>query len=338
MKLYRLQGLAAAALLACAGGTAVAQDTNVQLFGLVDVGVGRLQEPGSAAVYRVENGRMTTSHWGLRGTEELGGGLQAVFSLESFFRADTGATGRFDGDSFFARNAYVGLAGTQWGSVRLGRNTTPLFVSTISFNAFGDSYGFSPTVRHVFLPNAVTAPVTGDSAWSDSVLYSTPTWGGFRANAIVAAGEQNGGRNWSASAVYGAGPLGATLVFQDVKKGATVPDSRTWQAGLSWDFNVAKVFAQHTRAESRGVTPEAEYRLTDVTAAIPVGGGGSRVLAGYGLLDRSTGRDRRTFSFGYDHQFSKRTDLYAMAMQDKDEAAATRQTARSWAVGVRHRF
>ena len=338
MKFHRSHGVTAAVLLACAAGAAVAQQTDVQLFGLVDVGVGRLQEPGSPAAYRVENGRMTTSHWGLRGTEELGGGLQAVFALESFFRADSGATGRFDGDAFFARNAYVGLAGAPWGSVRLGRNTTPLFVSSITFNAFGDSYGFSPTVRHVFLPNAATASVTGDSAWSDSVLYSTPTWGGLKASAIVAAGEGNGGRNWSASAVYSAGPLAATLVFQDVEKGAAVPDSRTWQAGLSWDFKVAKVFAQHTRADRRGVTPEVAYRLTDVTAAIPVGAGGSRVLAGYGLLHRDTGRDRKTFSIGYDHQFSKRTDLYAVAMQDKDEAAATRQTARSWAVGVRHRF
>ncbi len=76
--------------------------------------------------------------------------LQAIFTLESFFRAQNGQYGRFRGDTFFARNAYVGIQGPI-GTFTAGRLTTQLFVSTILFNPFVDSYIFSLIVYHVFL-------------------------------------------------------------------------------------------------------------------------------------------------------------------------------------------
>lgn len=63
--------------------------------------------------------------------------------MAAFLRNDTGAMGRFNGDGFFARNSYVGLQG-KYVTVTVGRNTTPLFVSTLVFNAVGDSFGFRP--------------------------------------------------------------------------------------------------------------------------------------------------------------------------------------------------
>jgi predicted porin len=338
-KSFPVRGLALAALLACAG--AAQAQSSVQLYGLVDMSAGRFQDPGVASRSGVENGSMTTSYWGLRGKEDLGSGLSAVFALEAFFRADTGAQGRFNGDTFFARNSYVGLSSDQLGTVTLGRNTTLLFVSTIVFNAFGDSYGFSPSVRHVFLPNALTAPVTGDSGWNDSVLYTTPSFGGLKGSVLYAASEKVGGRNVSAGLSYGTGPFAATAVFQDAKKDIStalaVNDTRTWQVGASYDFGVVKLFAQHTQAENRSLAGEPKSKLTDISAAIPVGNG--KILAAYGLLNRpDTDNDRKTFSLGYDHFLSKRTDVYAVAMRDKDEAVATRQSATSVAVGIRHRF
>lgn len=339
-KFTPIRGLALAALLACAG--AANAQSSVQLYGLVDMSAGRFQDPGAASATKVENGSMTTSYWGLRGKEDLGNDLSAIFALEAFFRADTGSSGRFNGDTFFARNSYVGLSSPTLGSLTLGRNTTLLFVSTIVFNAFGDSYGFSPSVRHVFLPSALTAPVTGDSGWNDSVLYTTPTFGGLKGSVLYAASEKVGGRNVSAALSYGIGPFAATAVFQDAKKdiSATVPvnDTRTWQVGAAYDFGVVKLFAQHTQAENRSLVGEPKSKLSDISAAVPVGSAG-KVLAAYGLLDRpNTDLDRKTFSVGYDHFLSKRTDVYAVAMRDKDEAVTTHQNATSFAVGIRHRF
>ncbi|WP_232540373.1 porin [Azohydromonas aeria] len=332
-KSFPIRGLALAAVLACAG--AAQAQSSVQLAGLVDMSVGSFKAPGDAsATTRAENGSMTTSYWLMRGKEDLGSGLSAIFSLESFFRADTGASGRFTGDTLFSRSAYVGLDSATLGTLRLGRITTPLFVATVTFNAFGDSYGFSPTVRHVF----TSGTVTGDSGWSDAVAYSTPSFGGLKVNVVGALGERVGGNNASASAVFERGAFAATAVFQNVKKdGATgaVADTRTWQAGLAYDFGFAKVFAQHTDVDNR--TANLDYKLTAVSAAIPVTATG-KVLVAYGLLNRVDDADRKTFSVGYDHFLSKRTDVYAVAMRDKDERATSEQTGRSFAVGIRHRF
>jgi predicted porin len=87
-------------------------------------------------------GSMTTSFFGFRGGEDLGDGLAAYFVPESYMRPDTGESGRFGGDPFLTRNAYLGLSSASWDSIELGRNTTPLFVTTLRFNAFGPSIGF----------------------------------------------------------------------------------------------------------------------------------------------------------------------------------------------------
>ena len=208
-----LAGLIASASLAQA-------QTHVSTYGLADVAIGRFQNPGSAAVNAVESGKMTTSHLGFRGSEDLGGGLSAVFVLEHFFRPDTGTPGRFDGDVYWGRNAYVGFRGA-FGSVHVGRITTSLFVNTLVYNPFGDSFGFSPSIRHFF----ASGTVTGDSAWSDSLRYTSPKFGGVSFTAHVAAGEGNGGHNTGLSAQYGGGPLSVGAAWQNARKGATVADT-----------------------------------------------------------------------------------------------------------------
>jgi hypothetical protein len=85
---------------------------SAQLYGLVDAFAGsmrRSDEPGRTKV--LNSGGMTTSFWGVRGTESLGDGLQAQFALESFFQPDTGIVGRNGTDPYFSRNAWVGPRG-----------------------------------------------------------------------------------------------------------------------------------------------------------------------------------------------------------------------------------
>ena len=77
-------------------------------------------------------------------------GTKALFDLNGFFRTDSGSMGRFNGDSMFSRNAYVGLQNDRYGALKLGRNTTPYFVSTILFNPLVDSYVFSPMIFHTY--------------------------------------------------------------------------------------------------------------------------------------------------------------------------------------------
>lgn len=101
--------LAAAMALLATGAQA---QSSVELTGLLDLWGGRLEMAGDNGHRSVLNsGGMTTSWWGFKGTEDLGGGLKAGFALTSFLQADTGVPGRFTGDSFFSRDASVSLSG-----------------------------------------------------------------------------------------------------------------------------------------------------------------------------------------------------------------------------------
>jgi len=322
--------LIAASVMGALPGTAMAQ-SSVTLSGLLDISAGQSKAAGSSnKVWGVDNGQMTTSWFGASGSEDLGGGLSALFTLQSFMRADTGASGRFGADTFWARNAFVGLASSSLGKVTIGRNTTPFFVTTLSFNPFGDSFGYSPSIRHYF----TSGTLTGDSGWSDSVLYTSPKLGGATLQLFMAAAEAgSNGRNHGVNLRWGAGAFDSALSWQDVKKdGATaVADTKSWQGAASYDFGVARLFGQFGNVANK--TSGNEYDIVGLGASVPVGNG--KILAQWGQIKPETGAKRKTFSAGYDHFLSKRTDLYAVAMSDKIDG----QTSGSaFSVGIRHRY
>lgn len=317
-----------AGAIAALAGAAQAQNS-VTLYGLMDMSVGRFQNPGGVASKGVVSGNMTTSFFGLKGTEDLGGGLGAVFAIESFLRADTGSAGRFDADTFWARSAYVGLASSSLGTLTLGRNTTSLFVNTLLFNAFGDSFGFSPSIRHTF----TSGTVTGDTGWSDSLKYTSPKFGGLSFTAHLAANDEGGGdngRNGAFSALYFGGPFAAGVAYQKVRKG-TVNDTTSWQLGGSYALGTSKLFAQYAAVDND--TTGNEYKISGLGASIGFGAGAA--LVQWGRISPETGSDRTTFALGYDYNLSKRTDLYAVYMNDKISGL---EAGTSYGVGLRHRF
>ena len=334
MSITRLHKIAlASATLMSALGAQAQTDNAVSFYGLVDMSVGSTKAPGGTSSTSLDSGKMTTSFIGFGGKEDLGGGLSAVFKMEGFVRVNTGAQGRFDGDPTFARSAFVGLSSKELGTLTLGRNTTALFVSTLLFNAFGDSFGYSPSIRHYF----TSGTVTGDTGWSDSFAYSSPTWSGVRFG--VAGASKNGsgvtsnGGNWSANAAYGAGPLSSSIVVQRVKKDGASPvdDTRSVQWGGAYDFGVAKAYAQYGEVDN--ITKDNTYKISGLGARMPMGAGAW--LLQWGQISPETGNGRKTLSFGYLHNLSKRTELYAVAMSDKVENLSS---GSGYSLGIRHRF
>ena len=352
---------AAACALLCLAAVAQAQVSpsgDFRIYGLADMSVGRFQTPGGSRFYGVESGSMTTSYLGFSGTEDLGGGLRARFALESFIRTDAGAVGRFDGDAYYARNAFVGLSGA-FGTSQLGRNTTPLFVSTLAFNAFGDSFTFSPSIRHYFInpaPVGGRAQVVGDTGWNNSLLYSSPKFGNFNYNLALNAGENSPnatGRNVSVNGFYDVGRFAATVVWQRARN-ATSPlpsgfgKQDTAQVGASYDFGPAKLYAQYgqVRTASTDAAVDSRARISGVGAAVPTGALG-RVLVQYGY-SRTTGNFApatwKTATVGYDYNLSKNTDIYAVYMNERTTGVlagvtpAVTGTGNSVAAGMRMRF
>lgn len=348
--------LVIAASLFCA--TANAQNP-VTMSGVVDAYVGSLRMSGDAgSTLAVNSGGLTTSRLVFEGSEDLGGGLKTSFKLAAFLRVDAGAIGRFDGDPFFARDASIGLSGSL-GSVQLGRAPAPNLAPTILANPFGESFAFSPLILH---SNVNTAKWTwrttpSDTGWSNQVVYSTPSAGGLTVGLQYQFGEQSsnsnaGNRNnVGANLVYVKGPL--TFVgyverdqisnpvnpspFTAPVAGVMLPVTRSiWMVGGSYQAGVAKVFLSDGQSEA-DVT---NFKSKTLTAGVSVPVGDSRqgsILAAVARTEVSGlfNGTRTTTSFGYDHFLSRRTDFYAVVMND---AITDLSKGTSAGFGVRHRF
>ena len=345
-KSTRITALAGAALLACAGAQA---QSSVQLYGLIDASVGQFQNAGGVKLKRLDSGNLSTSYIGFKGSEDLGGGLRASFQLESFFLVDSGGATRVPGvDTFWARNSNVSLSGG-FGTLKLGRQGPPLFVSTLLFNALGDSFGYSPAIRQYYNAPYGT-PLVGDSGWNNAIGYSTPNFGGVTVNLLVAAGEGAAtakGPNWGGNVLFFSGPLALTVAAQKVQAQGTLGrgiaafpgfDSQTtFQVGGSYDLKFAKFFAQYGKI-STDATADVDTTNIQFGARVPVGAGS--ILAQYGQSTIKTQRvsaepKSKMLTAGYIYGLSKRTELYGIYMSDKYTGLASGTTL---ATGVRHTF
>lgn len=321
-----------------------AQDS-VQLAGTVDIFGGWLKMAGDARRTAVVNsGGMTTSWFGFRGSEDLGGGLKANFALTSFIRADSGTQGRFTGDTFFSRDANVGLSGS-FGSVTLGRALAPNFLPTVILNPFGDSFTFSPLVLHKNVPlfngTGWAATTPADTGWSNQLQYGTPDIGGFRANLHYQLGEvpaQAGKKNVGANALYFGGPLSVGGYYERAQVSNPVPTAfplgstkTDWMLAGAYDFTVVKTFASY--GQSKSSTSPIRAKTISVGLSVPVGNG--KVLGALARTEMGAARKRETASLGYDHHLSKSTDIYLIAMSDRITAF---ERGTSLAAGIRKRF
>lgn len=347
-------------LLACAFAAvalfltqAACAQSSVSLYGLVDEYVGMTQLPGQARSWSVAGGGMSTSYFGFKGSEQLAPDIKAIFALEAFFRAESGQYGSFPGDTFFGRNAYVGIE-SLYGTLTAGRLTTQLFVSTVVFNPFGDSYTFSPIVNHVFLglgtfPSFSTDQgVVGGSDWDSAVQYQTPDFKGLSGAAMYAFGGQagdGGAKKYSFQFLYFNGPFAATGVYQYVNYNSAPGDLSSVIAGLSrqtfselgatYDFKLVKLFLQYAYANSR-VTPSG-FHVNTAQAGISVPVGPGSILASYAYSDDASGlrQHRNSAALGYDYRLSKRTDVYTAYLLDKISGMSSGQTL---GVGIRSKF
>ncbi len=343
-----LKPVAAAAAL-CLPALAFAQ-SSVSAYGLIDMSAGQFQNAGAPKLKRADSGNMSTSYIGFKGIEDLGGSVKAKFAIESFLRADTGESGRFGGDTFWARAAWVGLEG-DFGSTILGRTTNQFFLSTLIFNAFGDSFGYSPSIRQVLTPTPVhpqSLAFLGDTGWSNSILYTSPSAGGFRFNLQGSLGEGaagSTGKNVGGNVLYFNGPFGATVAYQRVKQGisgftpaiqsAGFEHQDSAQVGVSYDFQVVKFFGQYSQVKTEAAV-DTKSKIYGVGASVPVGAG--KILAQYGHSTAefpTTELKSKTLTVGYDYFLSKNTDVYAVYMNDKFTGLSTGNTL---ALGLKVKF
>jgi predicted porin len=283
---------------------------------------------------------MSRSFVGFRGSEDLGGGLRAVFRLESYLSVDTGSIGGYGGDAFWGRDANVGLSGA-FGSTVLGRNVSPLYLTTVTFNPFGESLAFSPSTRHYF-----GGLMVADRSWNNSVAYTNNARDPLRVHIVVNAregssGVQDNGHNYGFGASYLSGPFAVAFAWETVQNSAlSVPagfDKQTAaQASVTYDFKAVRFYAQLGRVKTDAAV-NSHTLIWQLGAAVPIGSG--LILASYGASqakpDGSPEVTDRIYSLGYDYYLSKNTDIYLAAMYEKTYQSSS---GNGIAGGVRFRF
>ena len=356
--------LVAIAALAVVG--AVSAQSTVTLYGKIDLAVANRTEKvagvktaGGNVGAEVNSSRQNGRRWGMKGSEDLGGGMKAVFQLESAISADTGAS------TGFTRQAYAGLTGG-FGSVTAGRQYNPydnLLSAYDPHGATGSSalgYAFSAGAGGVtagtFGFNKSVNGFHGDAVrTSNSLRYATPAMGGFSAEAMWAPGENknsvtgtDAGRYYSLRADYNNGPLGVGLVYESTKNTAaanTADTNKAWALGAQYDLGVAKLFGLYERAENTGTNAaiaNGKDRGWGVGASIPVGAATLGVsyareknTAAGAVLDG----DVKAFGAQLIYPLSKRTRLYTSYLNGKSTTAAnveTKTTALNF--GMQHDF
>ncbi|KVE41103.1 porin [Burkholderia sp. BDU5] len=240
-------------------GPAFAQ-SSVTLYGIADQSI-RYTTHASAAndgAVQMANGAITNSRWGLKGAEDLGNGLKAIFRLENGFEPQSGQA---DGGRLFGRYAYVGLSGG-FGTVELGRQTTE------GFNLFGD---LDPLTIGNYTANMWPYFLT--QGYASNVVSYANTVGGLAVGASYGFGGVAGGmsRNayWGVRSAYTHGALTVGAVYQQTRD-ADGRAQQMWGAAGRYVAGPATLFVGYLGGKDATGTIDRDY-LNDPGRALAYG-------------------------------------------------------------------
>lgn len=300
-----------------AAASAQAQ-TNVTIYGRANLSFENTKIEGLASKNEVVN---NASRLGFRGTEDLGSGLTALFTYEAGVAAD----GSRAGGPFSNRDFFVGLKSDAVGTLRLGRITSPLYYAVPDYiSMHNHDTGYSSDA--LFWYRAY-----GDVFVNNSLVYATPIWGGFQAQAqySVGLGAQEGpipgvrpkDRHFSITGDYATGPLHLGFGYGRTKvnsfEGAEEGKDTVWAVSGLYDFKAVVVGALYERAKSEGETsalglPGSHKRnFWRVSAMVPIGA--HELHANYGQAGDWSGTNNngaKQYTVAYGYNLSKRTRAY----------------------------
>lgn len=355
----KLIALAIVAACTCTGSLA---QSSVTLSGLIDLGPAQIKTSGDGftaaergSVTALDRNGMTTSWFGVNGTETISTNLRAVFALHAFFRPDSGEVGRFGTtDGLFKRNAFVGLEGG-FGRLTAGRHGT-LYASTIyQTNPFGDSFGYAPMIMHAYATTLDPDPIApgglgindprrsyilNDSGWSNSIAYTAPVFAGLTGAVMfsTASGSNDQedpnnsarGRAWSGQLAYRAGPIVGIGVYQSIDVNGNVPPAATkreqsaWLVGGAFNLAVIRLFASYQDISTERSVANDSDTTWQLGATVPIGK--TTLMASYARTDTEDSSSvrpdetRSTWAIGLRYEFSRRTDGYLTYLDDSLDA------------------
>jgi general bacterial porin, GBP family len=336
------KNLMAAALLGVLASAAHAQ-SSVTLYGLIDVGItytnSQLTSHGGHSNWQETSGSVDGSRWGLRGAEDLGGGLKAIFTLENGFNVNNGTLGQ--GGREFGRQAFVGLSSIDFGSVTLGRQYDSMVDYVGPLALTGTQYG-GTHFAHPFNNDNLN---NNSFSINNSIKYQSVNYAGFRFGGLYgfsnAAGAFANNRAYSVGMSYSWGPLNLAAGYLHLNNGATsqaaanfnsngaVTDGQTlvaarqqtWGAGANYAFgpaivgfvytqtNLTQLFQTGLSTHIQNFEGNIRYNLTPV---LNVAGAYTYSRAGGNAGSGSPHWNQ--VSLQTDYNLSKRTDVYLQSV------------------------
>ena len=325
-------------------GAAFAQ-SSVMLYGRIDASIGsqRTTNNGNVAGGQVDAGPQvlagahTGNRWGMKGSEDLGGGLKANFQLESGFNVDTGSSAQ--GGLLFGRQAWVGLSGG-FGALQVGRQYTVIDNMWTAHDTFALT-GYSAAV-YAFNKGGYA----DSSRQNNAVYYTTPSFGGFKAGALWAPGENKtpgvgAGRMTGLEASFASGPLTVGGAWESTKVTGATPATTAWELGTSYDLGVAKLFGQIEGSKVKATNSKDDgYQIG---AQIPLGT--PSLSVSYARENNKLGGTKVSTASAYSlmaqYPLSKRTYVYAAYLNgeiDPVAAGVATQKNRNFGLGLVHNF
>ncbi len=276
------------------------------------------------------------SRLGIKGSEDLGNGLQAIYKME--FGVNVGDGVGKDGNFWNQRNSYVGLAG-DWGSFLMGRHDTPYKMSTGKLDFFFDSAADMDNSSVTGVPTPNTVALFHSIRRDGLIAYISPSWGGFTLSGAVVQTNSvqtfddadDFASGYSIAGQYSNGPWFAALAYEDLDpeslrglEGPFTDNDSKWRLGLGvlgWSgFSASFLYEDRSNAN---------FVDGDDTKAWQIQGaydfGNNRVKAMYGDFDsedESLIHDGTAWAIGYQYNFSSRTDvqvLYRDYTGDEDD-------------------
>jgi len=304
--------------------------SNVTIYGVADAYMG-FGSHGDNDKAGVDSGGLSGSRIGFRGTEDLGNGLKAVFTLEQGFKIDTGAEN--DGSTAFQRQAFVGLSGA-FGTVSLGRQYAP------GYDFLYDAFASATVGPQAILSSqsGMTITPSNGARWDNSVAYNG-SFSGLKVRAIYGMGnnedsyevtdlvtgvtklmDPSDDDRFGLGVEYANGPLKVGAVYHYLTDGFETDlsdDQQEWLVGGSYNFGVLTLAGSYQEVEGIGNLKGADADMWQIGVLVPVGAAGNVHFA-YGEVDfdidtaaSKESAKAKSYTLAYTHALSKRTTAYA---------------------------
>lgn len=281
-----------------AAPAAFAATSNVDVYGKLHMSVSLFDDQlvGTSDVQVSSN----ASRIGFKGSEDLGGGLAAIWQIESGVNLDEQNGGVAN------RNSFVGLKGG-FGSVLLGNHDTPLKLVGRAVDLFGDTMADS---RNVMGGGS-------DTRAKNTVAYLSPSFSGlsfaaaYATDLNVGVSDADNSTVYNLSATYKNGPLFAGLAFGDGDGHEALNLGAHWRAAAGFDMGNLKFVGQYDKLDGDGATPAADYDAWMLGVGYTMGAMVFKANYMDGDID-GTSNDPQQWTVGVDYNLSKRTMAYAL--------------------------